>query len=291
VLCKWTVIDCLKSRPSRQPARAELKLLDMPRRVRIKGGKYIKMKRRVLPVLLALCLLVGLLPMTALAVNETGTAENPTMITGTTTISTGGVYQLANDVGAADIITINKDLSVTIIGAADSTKKDVAIVANANVNLTIQNLQIRPTNNTAIKFNNNGVLQIVGTNSLAGGINGDTDCGVVDIVAGEVKLQAASGSETASASLTTTTTNYAAGIRVKSGATLTIDSGIWTVTSNSSGAAIGGTGHFAKEAEAFGTIKITGGQVNAESTGRGAAIGAGGANSTGSGGKTVCPEL
>ena len=229
--------------------------------------------------------------MTALAVSEIGTAENPTMITGTTTISTGGVYQLADEVGAAAIITINKDLSVTIIGAADGTEKDVAIVANANVNLTIQNLQIRPKNNTAIKFNSGGVLQIVGTNSLAGGINGDTDCGAVNIVAGEVKLQAASGSETASASLTTTTTNYAAGIRVKSGATLTIESGIWTVTSNSSGAAIGGTGHFAKEAEAFGTIKITGGQVNAESTGRGAAIGAGGANSTGSGGKTGTIEI
>ena len=247
------------------------------------------MKKRLLSMILTVCMVLTLLPAVALAADTTGTfgaftvtyddsSTVPTYDSSTLTLGEGN-YTIAQTAG---VTTATTDKIVVVSGvAANITLNGVNIDVNntdmacafdmtgATVNLTLNGTNtLKSGNNKAgLAVPQGDQLTISGTGSLtatgldnAAGIGGgySLDCGTIVINGGTVS--AVGGSEGA---------GIGGGFN-GSGGTVSISGGTVSATGGSKGAGIGGGSN-----GSVGTVSISGGTVIAAGGSRGAGIGGG----------------
>ena len=217
------------------------------------------MKRRLLSILLTACLLMGLLPTAALAVNNVsyldakGKSQTQNNVAAVTSSDTGWGAS-----GQTKWYVVNSN--VTISGVTVSG--NVHLILADGCTLTV---------NGSIKVEGSDTLTIYGQSGGSGTLNvNNTDGHAAGIGGGYT-------TSTISTSLGQTQTVYTG---TSSGA-ITINGGVVTATCSGSGAAIGGGGGGTSTQGGAGTVTINGGTVTATSTGWGAAIGGGGSPAQG----------
>ena len=216
------------------------------------------MRKRLLNILLTACLLVGLLPTVALAVNNVsyldakGKSQTQNNVTTVTSSDTGWGTS-----GQTKWYVVNSN--VTISGVTVSG--NVHLILADGCTLTV---------NGSIKVEGSDTLAIYGQPGGSGTLNVNT---TDDYNAG------IGGGYTTSTISTSLGGTQTVRMGTNSGA-ITINGGRVTATSKH-GAAIGGGGGGTSTQGGAGTVTINGGTVTATSTGWGAAIGGGGSPAQG----------
>lgn len=236
----------------------------------------MKIKMKILPLLLAAIMVIGLMPIDAWAAS-TPDSDSFDISEGNITISAGTdadtirvAYGAAGNPQTKD--NIPEDSNITIIG---TTTVSSVTVANVETNITLDNVTIQNTasNISSVALTAGAIvaLNLIGSNTLKGGTYAaglQVPSGTAIVISGAGTLFSTGGSSAAGIG----------GGNGGSGGTITINSGIVTAKGGSSGAGIGG-GNIG----AGGAITINGGTVTATGGSSGAGIGGASASPTGGG--------
>ena len=234
-------------------------------------------KRRILAALLALALCLSLLPMSALAAETTATTEGGLTVSG----GEAGTDYTYED----NTLTIKTGKELTVFGTTTTDK--IVVEGGVTANLTLNGVSIAFADGSVTT--NDKEETGAGTCALSLGEGSILNLTIAD----ENTLQSGAGRAgifvpqnstltiNGEGTLNVTGGNLAAGIGGDlwhNAGTITIKNGIINATGGSDAAAIGG-GHandgLDQQYGGFTSISITGGTVNAETTGNSAAIGTG----------------
>ena len=259
------------------------------------------MKKRILSIIITLCMVLLLVPTTAYA---GGTETNPTELTTSDSTWSTGWYVANGILTIPQRVTVSGHVNLILADGCNLTVSGGIRVEGSN-SLTIYGQEsgngiLSATctggdagiggNRGGINGNggnggtitiNGGIITASGTNGgagIGGGSRGNTKTvggsgGKITINGGTVKADGAWNSGGGGAGI-------GGGYGGGSGGTIVINGGTVTATSNSSGAGIGGGGY----GGAGGNITISGGTVKATGGDNGAGLGGG---STGGGGGTI----
>ena len=140
------------------------------------------MKKRLLAILLTLCMLIGLLPATALANGEgTSTSSGPELdiSQGSITITNDG-YKLTKDTQVIEGKWSSETHVLTITGT--STNENMIVVKGGNPEITLKNVSIQTSGTNApglvlmsgtdgTENKNTATIVLEGVNTLKGGSN------------------------------------------------------------------------------------------------------------------------
>ena len=245
------------------------------------GGKSMKTKAKIIPLLLAVIMVIGLMPVGAWAVS-TPDSNIFDISEGNITISAGDnadticvVYGASGTPQTKD--NIPEDSNITIIGM--TTGSSVTVVS-VEANITLDNVLIQSSTSNissiALTSGASVTLNLKGSNTLKGG----TSAAGLQVPSGTAIVIGGSGS------LASTGGSYAAGIgggSGSSGGTIRIENGTITAKGGSNGGAGIGSGNIGSG----GTITINGGTVTATGGSYGAGIGGASASTTGGDAGTI----
>ena len=216
------------------------------------------MKKKILSIMLALCMVLTALPITA---NAAGTA----------------IYDLTQ---GSITIDDNSPENITINQSASSTANTIKISGTKNHTVTLNGLQIHSTNamNSPVTVDSSGTTTLTLSNINTFNFDVSSQAAAVRKTAQGTLIIAGSGTLNVTGGCYNSDRSGGAAIGGNDGestANIIIQSGTIQATSLSCAAAIGGGNRGSAT-----NIQITGGNVNADS-GYGAAIGGGGNNLTG----------
>lgn len=236
----------------------------------------MKTKAKIIPLLLAVIMIIGLMPVGAWAASVPD-SNIFDISEGNIAISAGTDDTIRVVYGAAEKDNIPKDSNITIIGTTTSFR---VTVVNVEANITLDNVSIQSSTSNisgiALTSGASVALNLQGENNI---LNGGANAAGLQVPDGTSVVISGPGS------LTSTGGSLAAGIgggSGSSGGTITIESGTIIAKGGSNcGAGIGGG-----NAGSGGTITINGGRVTATGGSYGAGIG-GAASTTGGDAGTI----